>query len=62
MGDTEFETVVGSGWGGQLLEVIPRLGLVIAVNAGLYDFDGKGEQNLAADAALRLVLNAVKAR
>ncbi len=62
VGDTEFETVAGYGWGGQLVEVVPRLGLVVAVNAGVFDFEGKGEQNLAADAVLKMVLKAVNAR
>jgi CubicO group peptidase (beta-lactamase class C family) len=62
VGDTEVETVAGYGWGGQRVEIVPRLGLVVAVNAGVYDFDGRGEQNLAADAALQMVLKAVNPR
>lgn len=62
VGDLEFDTVAGYGWGGQLIAVVPGLRLIVAVNAGVYDFDGRGDQNLAADAALKMVLKAVNPR
>jgi hypothetical protein len=42
--------------------IVPSLKLVVAVNSGVYDFDGQGEQNLAADAVLQMVLNAAARR
>lgn len=48
------------GWGGQYLEVIPSLDLVLVVTAGLYDFKGSSPQGLANDAALEIVLRATK--
>ncbi|MFO1080370.1 MAG: serine hydrolase [Reyranellaceae bacterium] len=61
LGDAEVETVAAYGWGGQLLAVVPRLRLVVAVNAGAYDFDGGGDQNRAGRLALERVLGAVTA-
>jgi CubicO group peptidase (beta-lactamase class C family) len=59
---TTVDLVVASGWGGQSLIVAPSLGLVIAVNAGVYDFDGQGSQNAAVDAVLDTVLHATRPR
>jgi len=47
-----IEWIVGSGWGEQCLYVIPKLALVVVVTAGVYDFDGKGPQNLACDTVM----------
>jgi CubicO group peptidase (beta-lactamase class C family) len=47
-----IEWIRGSGWGGQCLIVIPNLALVVVVTAGVYDFDGKGPQNLACDTVM----------
>ncbi len=44
---------VGSvGWGGQCLYILPSLGLIVVVTAGVYDFDGQGSQDLAGDTVL----------
>ena len=56
------DLVVASGWGGQSIIVAPSLGLVIAVNAGVYDFDGQGKQNAAVDAVFDTVLHAIQPR
>jgi hypothetical protein len=40
--------------------VVPSLGLVVAVNAGVYDFDGQGSQNIAGNTVLDAVLQATK--
>ena len=58
----EVEIVYGSGWGGQSVSVVPSLGLVVAVNAGVYDFEGQGAQTIAANTVLDTVLRASKAR
>ena len=58
----DVEIVYASGWGGQSVTVIPSLGVVIAVNAGVYDFDGQGSQNGAGDAVFEAVLQAVRLR
>ncbi len=44
--------VEGNGWGGQCLYVVPSLGLVVVVTAGVYDYDGKGHQDAAGEAVL----------
>jgi CubicO group peptidase (beta-lactamase class C family) len=56
----EVATISAYGWGGQLLSVIPSLGLVVAVNAGVYNFDGGGSQNIASDAVVDTVMRAAK--
>ena len=58
----EVEIVYGSGWGGQSVAVVPTLGLVVAVNAGIYDFEGQGAQSIAANTVLDAVLRAAKAQ
>lgn len=47
-----IEWIGGRGWGGQCLNIIPKLALVVVVTAGVYDFDGKGRQNLACDTVM----------
>ncbi len=47
-----LDWIIGNGWGGQCLYVIPKLALVVVVTAGLYDFDGKGGQNLACNVVM----------
>ena len=44
-----IEWISGSGWGGQCLNIVPRLALVVVVTAGVYDYEGKGPQNMACD-------------
>lgn len=56
----DVDVVEAIGWGGQYLDVIPSLDMVLVVTAGLYDFKGSGHQALAADAALEMVLRATK--
>jgi CubicO group peptidase (beta-lactamase class C family) len=56
----EVDIISGYGWGGQSISVVPSLGLVVAVNAGVYDFEGQGSQNIASDTALDTVLRATK--
>jgi hypothetical protein len=56
----EVDIISGYGWGGQSISVVPSLGLVIAVNAGVYDFEGQGSQNIASDTVLDTVLRATK--
>lgn len=56
------ERIRGTGWGGQCLEIVPSLALVVVVTAGAYDFDGRGPQNLACDAAMETVLRATVQR
>jgi CubicO group peptidase (beta-lactamase class C family) len=59
----DIEWIRGSGWGGQCLNVIPKLAMVVVVTAGVYDFDGKGPQNLACDTVMdKSVLPAVSDR
>jgi CubicO group peptidase (beta-lactamase class C family) len=58
-----IEWISGSGWGGQCLNIIPKLALVVVVTAGVYDFEGKGPQNLACDAVMdTAVLRAARDR
>lgn len=47
-----FDVIYGSGWGGQCLYIVPSLDLVVVVTAGVYNFDGQGDQNLAGDTVL----------
>jgi CubicO group peptidase (beta-lactamase class C family) len=47
-----IEWISGLGWGGQCVNIIPKLATVVVVTAGVYDFDGKGPQNLACDAVM----------
>ena len=47
-----IDWIGASGWGGQNLYVLPSLGLVVVVTAGVYNFDGQGSQDLAADTVL----------
>ena len=54
----EVDIISGYGWGGQSISVVPSLGLVVAVNAGVYDFDGQGSQNIASTTALDAALQA----
>lgn len=56
----EVDIISGYGWGGQSISVVPSLGLVVAVNAGIYDFDGQGSQNIASNTVLDAVLQATK--
>ena len=58
----EVDIISGSGWGGQSISVVPSLGLVVAVNAGVYDFEGQGSQNIASDTVLDAALQATKAQ
>lgn len=58
----DVDVVKAIGWGGQYLDVIPSLDLVLVVTAGLYDFNGSSHQGLAADAALEMVLHAAADR
>ena len=58
-----IEWIKGSGWGGQCLNIIPHLALVVVVTAGVYDYEGKGPQNAACDTVMdRSVLRAVSGR
>ena len=55
--------ISGSGWGGQCLNIIPDLAMVVVVTAGVYDFEGRGPQNLACDTVMdKGVLPAALAR
>jgi CubicO group peptidase (beta-lactamase class C family) len=55
--------ISGSGWGGQCLNIIPKLAMVVVVTAGVYDYEGKGPQNLACDTVMdKGVLRAALAR
>src|SRR5262249_9762111 len=56
----EIELVSGLGWGGQLLLIAPHLDLVLVVTAGVYDFDGQGQQRLAGDTAFEQVVRAAR--
>ena len=60
MNGKEVDIISGYGWGGQSISVVPSLGLVVAVNAGVYDFDGQGSQNIASNTVLDAVLQATK--
>jgi CubicO group peptidase (beta-lactamase class C family) len=53
-----LDLTVGYGWGGQLLCVIPSLDMVIVVTAGVYDYDGGGDQDLAGNTARDIALRA----
>ena len=53
-----LDLVEALGWGGQNLYVIPSLDLIVAVTAGVYDYDGKGPQGLTGDTARDMVLRA----
>jgi CubicO group peptidase (beta-lactamase class C family) len=57
----DVDIISGYGWGGQSISVVPSLGLVVAVNAGVYDFEGQGSQNIAGNTALDAALQATKA-
>jgi CubicO group peptidase (beta-lactamase class C family) len=56
----DVDVVEAIGWGGQYLEVIPSLDMVLVVTAGLYDFSGVRHQGAANDAVLEMVLRAAK--
>jgi CubicO group peptidase (beta-lactamase class C family) len=47
-----LEWISAGGWGGQCLNIIHHLALVIVVTAGVYDYEGKGPQNLACDTVM----------
>lgn len=48
----DFDLIYGSGWGGQCLYIVPSLDLVVVVMAGVHNFDGQGDQNVAGDTVL----------
>jgi CubicO group peptidase (beta-lactamase class C family) len=52
VGGRDIDWIEAGGWGGQLLCIAPSLDLVVVVTAGVYDFDGQGQQMLAADTAI----------
>lgn len=54
----QVDLVEALGWGGQNLYVVPSLDLIIAVTAGVYDYDGKGPLGLADDTARDMALRA----
>ena len=56
IGGRNVDWVGGRGWGGQCLTVIPSLALVLVVTAGVYDFEGRGDQNRACDAVFESVV------
>jgi CubicO group peptidase (beta-lactamase class C family) len=56
--DRKVDVASAIGWGGQHLDIIPSLDLAVVVTAGVYDFDGQGQQDTAGDAALDLMLRA----
>lgn len=60
IGGRDFDVVSAIGWGGQYLDVVPGLNLVVVVTAGVYDFKGGGHQELARNAALEMVLRATE--
>ena len=62
MNAKEVDTISGYGWGGQSISVVSSLGLAVAINAGVYDFDGQGSQNIASNTVLDMVLRATKAQ
>ena len=62
MNGKDVDIISGYGWGGQSISVVPSLGLVVAVNAGVYDFEGQESQNVASNTALDAALQATKAR
>jgi CubicO group peptidase (beta-lactamase class C family) len=53
-----IDLVGALGWGGQNLYVVPSLDLVVAATAGVYDYEGKGDQGLAAETARDTALRA----
>ena len=56
----DLDLIYGSGWGGQCLYIVPSLDLVVVVTAGVYNFDGQGDQDLAGDTVLtKFVLPAI---
>jgi CubicO group peptidase (beta-lactamase class C family) len=58
-----IDWINGSGWGGQCLNIIPQLAMVVVVTAGAYDFEGKPGQNLACNTVMNQgVLPAALAR
>ncbi|HEY1796063.1 MAG TPA: serine hydrolase [Stellaceae bacterium] len=60
VGGHDADWVGGIGWGGQYLYVLPRLDLVVAVNAGVYR--RSDDQTLAGETALRLAVRAAEAQ
>jgi CubicO group peptidase (beta-lactamase class C family) len=58
IGGRDIDLIAGYGWGGQLLCVVPSLDMVIVVTAGVYDYDGGGDQGRAGDAARDMALRA----
>jgi CubicO group peptidase (beta-lactamase class C family) len=48
----DIDLISAIGWGGQYLDIVPSLDLVVVVTTGVYDFDGAGRQDLARDTVL----------
>jgi CubicO group peptidase (beta-lactamase class C family) len=58
IGGRQIDLVEALGWGGQNLYVAPELDMVIAVNAGVFNYEGGGPQGLAGDTASEMALRA----
>lgn len=60
VGGHDVDVVSAIGWGGQYLDIVPSLNVVVVVTAGAYDFNGGGHPELADEAVLETVLHAAK--